>query len=57
MKEYTIYTRWLALALREQGFKIIRTEINKYHPQFDTYVFKDSEELQDAITKLTNRKQ
>ena len=57
MKEYIIYTRWLALALREQGFKIIRTEINKYHPQFDTYVFKDSEELQDAIAKLTNRKQ
>ena len=52
-KEYTIYTRWLAVKLREQGFRIIRTEINQRHPQYDTYVFEDSEDLQIAISYLT----
>ena len=51
-KTYKIYTRWLALALRKQGFKIIRTDINEYHPQFDVWIFEDSEELQAAISIL-----
>ena len=52
IKTYKIYTRWLALALRKQGFKIIRTDINEYHPQFDVWIFEDSEELQAAISTL-----
>lgn len=52
-KEFTIYTRWLAVALRKQGFKILRTEVNKFHPQFDVYVFEDSQELQEAMLALT----
>ena len=52
-KEFNIYTRWLAVALREQGYKILRTEVNKYHPQFDVYVFEDSQELQEAMLALT----
>lgn len=52
-KEFTIYTRWLAVALREQGYKILRTEVNKFHPQFDVYVFEDSQELQEAMLALT----
>ena len=55
MKEYTIYSKWLAYELRKQGFRIIRTEVNKNFPQFDTYVFADSEQLQNTITKLTNK--
>ncbi|MBR4407266.1 MAG: hypothetical protein IKT27_03035 [Clostridia bacterium] len=55
-KEFTIYTRWLALALRQQGFRIIRTEVNEFHPQFDTYVFENCEDLQIAISQLTKRK-
>ena len=54
-KEYVIYTRWLALALRKQGFRIIRTGINEYNPQFDTYVFENSVDLQLAISFLTKR--
>ena len=54
-KEYTIYARWLAVKLREQGFRIIRTEINQNHPQYDTYVFENSVDLQLAITCLTKR--
>lgn len=54
-KEYTIYTRWLAVKLREQGFRIIRTEINQRHPQYDTYIFENSVDLQIAITALTKK--
>lgn len=55
-KEYTIYTKWLALALRKQGFRIIRTGINENFPQYDTYVFENSDDLQFAISQLTRNK-
>lgn len=54
-KEYTIFTRWLAVKLREQGFRIIRTEVNQHHPQYDTYVFENSVDLQIAISYLTKK--
>ena len=53
IKIYKVYTRWLALELRKLGFKIIGTDINEYHPQFDVWLFKDTEELHKAILKLT----
>lgn len=57
-KEYTIYSKWLAYALRKQGFRIIRTEINPNFPQFDCWVFENSVDLQLAIVCLTkDRKQ
>ena len=55
-KEYLIYTKKLALELRRLGFKILRTDINKNYPQYDVYIFKDSEELQRAITQLNKNK-
>lgn len=54
-KEYTIYTKWLALRLREQGFRLIRTGINPNFPQFITYVFEDNEDLHIAVRQLTNK--
>ena len=54
--EYTIYTRWLAVELRKQGFRIIRTEVNEKFPQYDCWVFEDSTDLQIAISYLTKRK-
>lgn len=54
-KEYTIYAKWLALALRKQGFRIIRTEVNENYPQYDTYVFEDNDDLQIAISQLTKK--
>ena len=51
--EYTIYARWLAYELRKQGFRIIRTEPNEQKPQYDTYIFENSEDLQIAISYLT----
>ena len=52
-KEYTIYSKWLAYALRKQGFRMIKTDINKNFPQFICWVFEDSEDLQIAIRYLT----
>ena len=51
--EFTIYAKWLAYALREQGFRLIRTGVNEKKPQYDTYIFEDSLDLQIAITQLT----
>ena len=55
VKEYAIYSRRLAYALRQQGFRIIRTEVNELKPQFDVYIFENSVDLQIAITSLTRK--
>lgn len=54
--EFTVYTKWLALALREQGFRLIRTGINQNFPQYITYIFEDNADLQIAIRQLTANK-
>ena len=53
MKEFTIYSSRIAGELRKKGFKIIKTGINESHPQFDTYIFEDTEELRKELTLLT----
>lgn len=53
--EYIIYSKWLAYDLRKRGFKLIKTDINKNHPQYITWVFENSEALQAAITQLTKK--
>ena len=55
-KEFTIYTRWLAYALRKQGFRIIRTDINPNFPQFNCWVFENCLDLQIAIRQLTEKR-
>lgn len=54
-KEFTVYSKRLALELRLKGFKILRTGVNSNHPQFDTYIFEDSHELQMAIKNQSKR--
>ena len=44
-----IFTRKLAVYLREHGFKIIGTEVNFKNPKFDVYLFEDTPELIQAI--------
>lgn len=56
-KIYRIYTRWVALKLRQQGFNIVGTEINENFPQFDVYLFKDSEALRESLSKIKKEKQ
>ena len=54
--EKKIFNRRLALALRKKGFDIVKTEPNFYKPEFDVYIFNDSEELQSALTEITQKK-
>jgi hypothetical protein len=56
LNEKKIFNRRLALTLRKRGFEIIKTEPNFYKPEFDVYIFKDSVELQSALTEITQIK-
>ena len=37
------------------GFKIIDVGINEKYPQFDTYIFENTEELNKTIYELTKK--
>lgn len=54
--EQIIFSKWLAYELRKQGFRLIRTDINKNFPQFYCWVFEDCEDLQIAIRYLTAKR-
>ena len=53
--EFVVYTRRIALALRKEGFNIIRTDINPTHPQFECWVFKKTKELVAAFERLAKK--
>lgn len=44
-----IYSKRIALELRKRGFRIIKTVPNKYKPQFDSYIFENTQELQEVL--------
>ena len=48
-KLYIIYMPRVAAALRDLGFKLIKTTANIKKPQYDVYWFKDTPELRAAI--------
>lgn len=52
---YIIYMPRIAAALREMGFKIIKTTPNIKKPQYDVYWFEDTQELRAAIPKAKER--
>lgn len=54
--EKKIFNRRVALSLRNLGFRIIKTEPNFYKPEFDVYIFENSDELQLALTEITQQK-
>ena len=54
-KSYRIYSRRIALELRRKGFKIIGTDINENFPQYDVYLFEDTEQLREELTKLSKK--
>lgn len=55
-KYYIIYTKGLAYELRKRGFHIVSVGVNKNYPQYDTYTFANSQELQDAIQDILQKK-
>lgn len=52
---FKVFTRKLAVKLRERGFKIVETQINQKKPQFDIYCFEDTADLRQAVAELTKR--
>ena len=49
---FKVFTKKLAIKLREEGFQILRTEINSKKPQFDIYCFEDTPALRAAVDRL-----
>ena len=58
MNTKTIYTKNMALFLRNKGFKILKTVPDDNMPNFPNWIFEDTAELQDAINEymLTYKK-
>lgn len=48
-KLYIVYMPKIAAALRELGFKLIKTTPNFKKPQYDIYWFEDTPEIRKAI--------
>ena len=48
-----IFKRKIASQLSVNGHKLIATEPNKYKPNFSVYLFEETVELLNDLTKLT----
>lgn len=44
-----VFSRRLAVFLREHGCKIVGTEVNFKRPEFDVWLFEDNERLHEAF--------
>ena len=48
-----IFTKKLAYELRARGCKLLATEVNIYKPQYDVYIFEETEYFKKCLTELT----
>lgn len=53
MREKIIFSKRVAYELRKRGCKLLRTEPSKFKPQFDVYVFEETNKLLEVLTELT----
>lgn len=44
-----VFSRRLAVFLREHGCKIVGTEVNFKRPEFDVWLFEDGDRLREAF--------
>lgn len=51
----TIYTRWLAEYLVNQGFRVIGLKPNPNHPELCCWAFENTEALKTALTTITQQ--
>lgn len=51
-----VFSKELANKLVNDGFKIVKTEINLKDPKFKVFIFEYSEELANAIEAYKNAK-
>lgn len=50
-KVFKCFSSLAAGYLRRQGFKILGTETNKIKPQYDVFLFEDTEALRQAFDR------
>lgn len=55
-KGFRVYTRWIALELRRQGYKIIGTDINEYNPEFKVWIFEETPQFIEAFRTVSQSK-
>lgn len=53
--EKTVFTRKIASELVKLGFPVVRVIQNPRKPEFDAYVFQNTDEFKLAFTNLANR--
>lgn len=51
MNYFNCYSAKLAGFLRKNGFKIVGTTINLKKPQYDIFLFEDTEELRKVVNQ------
>lgn len=56
MEEKKIYSKWVAIKLRQLGHKILRTDVNPNRPELDVWIFENSQQLLDDLTWITQKK-
>lgn len=49
---YVCFSKMKAIKLRERGFEIVRTAVNRRFPQYDVYYFDNTPELQKAVEEI-----
>ena len=54
-KLYIIYMPRVAAALRDMGFKLVKTTANTKKPQYDVYWFQDTPQFRAAIPQAVER--
>jgi hypothetical protein len=47
-----VYSRKVALELRRLGYRILFTEPNENHPQFDVYVFENKGNVEKEMARI-----
>lgn len=50
-----VFSRRLAVFLREHGCKIVGTEVNFKRPEFDVWLFEDDKRLHEAFALYSSR--
>ena len=53
MNTKTIYTKNMALFLRNKGFKILKTVPDDNMPNFFNWIFEDTQELHEAMSEYS----
>lgn len=55
MNYFNCYSAKLAGYLRKNGFKIIGTKVNMKKPQYDIFLFEDSQQLRELVNQYCGR--